>query len=120
MDLQQLGERLQQTRKRLGLTQKDLSTATQLSQTSISRLENGEEVYASVLMTVLSYYQEKISLDYLLSQDFNVTSNHLFFRNMKESRQQLSNQIVRISNSLRLSTQAYIQQLEFLKDSMIG
>ena len=118
MDLKQLGERLQQTRKRLGLTQKDLSTATQISQTSISRLENGEEVYASVLITVLSYYQERVSLDYLLSQDFNVTSNHLFLQNMEESRQQLSNQIQRIANSLSLSTQSFIQQLEILKDSI--
>ena len=120
MDLKQLGERLQQTRKRLGLTQKDLSTATQLSQTSISRLENGEEVYASVLMIVLNYYQERVSLDYLLSHDFNVNSNHLFQRSTEETRQQLSNQILKIANSLKLSTQAYIQQLEFLKDSMLG
>lgn len=118
MDLKVLGERLQQTRKRLGLTQKDLSSATQLSQTSISRLENGEEVYASVLSSVLCYYQQKISLDYLLSQDFDANSIRLFQRNTEEVRQQLSSQILRIANSLTLSTQSFIQQLEFLKDSV--
>lgn len=118
MDLKVLGERLQQTRKRLGLTQKDLSSATQLSQTSISRLENGEEVYASVLSSVLCYYQQKISLDYLLSQDFDANSIRLFQRNTEEVRQQLSSQILRIANSLTLSTQSFVQQLEFLKDSV--
>lgn len=118
MDLKVLGGRLQQARKRLGVTQKDLSTATHLSQTSISRLENGEEVYASVLASVLCYYQQKISLDYLLSQDFDVSNNRLFQPNTEATRQQLSNQIQRIANSLTLSTQSFIQQLEFLKDSL--
>ena len=118
MDSKILGERLKQTRRRLGLTQKDLSTATQLSQTSISRLENGDEVYASVLLSVLCYYQEKVSLDYILSQDFDATSNRLFQRNTEEARQILSNQVQRITDSLKLSSQAYIQQLEFLKDSL--
>lgn len=118
MELKELGERLQQTRKRLGLTQKELSSATQLSQTSISRLENGEEVYVSVLLSVLCFYQKKISLDYLLSQDFDSADNRLLQPCTEETRQKLSNQIQRIANSLTLSTQAYIQQLEFLKDSL--
>jgi len=118
MESKILGERLKQTRRRLGLTQKDLSTATQLSQTSISRLENGDEVYASVLLSVLCYYQEKVSLDYILSQDFDATSNRLFQRSTEEARHILSNQVQRIINSLKLSSQAYIQQLEFLKDSL--
>jgi transcriptional regulator with XRE-family HTH domain len=118
MESKILGERLKQVRRLLGLTQKDLSTATQLSQTSISRLENGDEVYASVLLSVLCYYQKRVSLDYMLSQDFDATSNRLFQRSTEEVRQKLADQIQRITDSLKLSTQAYTQQLEFLKDSL--
>ena len=118
MESKILGERLKQTRRRLGLTQKDLSMATQLSQASISRLENGDEVYASVLLSVLCYYQKRVSLDYMLSQDFDATSNRLFQRSTEEARQKLADQIQRITDSLKLSTQAYTQQLEFLKDSL--
>lgn len=118
MDSKVFGERLQQTRKRMGLTQKDLATATRLSQTAISRLENGEEVYASVLLAVLSYYHDKISLEYLLSQDFDIASDRLLQRNSEETRQHLASQIQRIANSLTLSTQSFIQQLEFLKGAV--
>ena len=60
MDSKILGERLRQIRLMLGMTQKELAWATHLSQPVLSRLENGEEVYASVLLSVLYYYQGKI------------------------------------------------------------
>ena len=53
MDSIILGERLRQIRLMLGLTQKELAEATHLTQPVMSRLENGEEVYASVLLSVL-------------------------------------------------------------------
>jgi len=54
----------------------------------------------------------------MLSQDFDATSNRLFQRSTEEARHILSNQVQRITDSLKLSSQAYIQQLEFLKDSL--
>jgi hypothetical protein len=54
----------------------------------------------------------------MLSQDFDATSNRLFQRSTEEARQKLADQIQRITDSLKLSTQAYTQQLEFLKDSL--
>ena len=60
MDLKVLGERLRMIRKHLGINQQELADATNLTQPAISRLEKGEEVYASTLLAVLSFYQDKI------------------------------------------------------------
>ena len=50
-------------RKHLGIKQQQLAEATNLTQPAISRLENGEEVYSSALLAVLTFYKDKINLD---------------------------------------------------------
>ena len=57
MDAKRLGERLRKIRKQLGITQLQLAEATKLTQPAISRLENGEEIYASGLLAVLEFYR---------------------------------------------------------------
>ena len=57
MELKVLGERLRMIRKHLGINQQELADATNLTQPAISRLEKGDEVYASTLLAVLSFYQ---------------------------------------------------------------
>ena len=89
MDSKILGKRLRQIRLMMGLTQKELATATYLAQPVISRLENGEEVYASVLLSVLYYYQGKVSLDRLFAPDFvaskeKLTPQKMFFLLLNE------------------------------------
>lgn len=88
-DLQILGDRLRQIRKLTGLTQKQLAETTQTSQTAISRLENGEEVNASMLMAILLYFGQTFSLDYIFNEDFDITSHHLRLGTRDEIRQQL-------------------------------
>ena len=50
MELKVLGERLRMIRKHLGINQQELADATNLTQPAISRLEKGDEVYASTLL----------------------------------------------------------------------
>ena len=118
MEPKVLGERLRQIRKRLGITQKELAIATRLSQSAVSRLENGEEVYASVLQTMLLYYHEKISLDFLFCRDFDIDNNRLFNHSVEEIRHIQTEQIQHIADGLQLSTATAIKQLEFLKRTL--
>ena len=118
MDSKVIGERLRQIRKHMGITQKELAESTALSQSAISRLEKGEEIYASVLHHVLLFYHEKVSLDYLFSNEFDINDSRLFIHNAEEIRQIQSEQIQHISESLQLSTASAIKQLEFLKHTL--
>lgn len=93
IDLKILGERLRQLRKQDGLTQSELATAVRTSQTAISRLENGDEIYASVLISIFHYYQERYSLDYLFTDNFDTDHPRLKHRSIEEIRQQLEDLI---------------------------
>lgn len=84
MDARILGQRLRQIRKRLGITQKQLAEATNLTQSVMSRMEKGEEIYASALLSIIYFYQGKINLNYLFSPDFNVESDRLLSYNEGE------------------------------------
>lgn len=89
IDLKILGGRLRLLRKRMGLTQSELAGTLNVSQTAISRLENGDEVYASVLLAVLVYFQEVYSIDYLIRDNFDADSTRLQHRSLDDIRQQL-------------------------------
>lgn len=78
MDLKILGERLRVIRKYLGQSQKQIALATNLTQPVLSRVENGEEVYASALLAILQYYRGKISVDNLLDEKIGEDSQDLF------------------------------------------
>ena len=110
-----LGERLRQVRKHLGITQKQLAVETHLSQSTISRLENGEEVYSSVITTILHYYQQRISIDYLFSKDFDVKSENLNYY----IRDNLRNLIVRhlsiMAEAIDVACDTSLNQINLLK-----
>lgn len=89
IDLKVLGDRLRQIRKQMGLTQKQLAENAHTAQSAISRLENGDEVNASMLMAVLLYYGQTFSLDYIFTKDFDINSHHLRLGTRDEIRLQL-------------------------------
>lgn len=89
VDLRILGGRLRQIRKKHGLTQKNLAQLTNTTQTAVSRLENGEEVNASMLVALLMYFHERYSLDNLFSEDFDINSYRQPPLNREEIRHQL-------------------------------
>lgn len=100
MDLKELGERLQMIRKHLGINQKQLAKATKLSQPAISRLENGEQVYASALLAVFDFYRDKISLDHLLDPDLDTDDETLLYCSRQELRQRLDSRLAAIAHDL--------------------
>ena len=100
MELKVLGERLRMIRKHLGINQQQLADATGLTQPAISRLEKGEEVYASTLLAVLSFYQDKVCLHNLLSPDLGTDSDALLYTSPLEMRQSLNNGLEEIASRL--------------------
>lgn len=100
IDSIELGKRLRQIRKKIGLTQNELAEVTGLRQVSISRLENGDEVYSSVLLEILLYYQPHFNLDYMFDKDFDVNSHHLLRRGPETIRQILFEELDKIKQLL--------------------
>lgn len=119
MDSRILGERLRQIRLMMGLTQKELAAATYLAQPVISRLENGEEVYASVLLSVLYYYQGKISLDRLFSPDFVASKELLVYACREEMLQKLVRQLDLIADTISEANETSLAQIGRLKKEVL-
>ena len=119
MDSIILGERLRQIRLMLGLTQKELAEATHLTQPVMSRLENGEEVYASVLLSVLYYYQGKISLDRLFAPDFIVAKEKLVYANREEMLHKVVRQLNLIADTIDEAKEISLAQINRLKKEVL-
>lgn len=100
MDAKRLGERLRKIRKQLGITQLQLAEATKLTQPAISRLENGEEIYASGLLAVLEFYRYKVSLDYLLDPELCEDNHDLLFCSRYEIRQRIESELAGIVHEM--------------------
>ena len=103
MDAKRLGERLRIIRKHLGIRQQQLAAATKLTQPAISRLENGEEVYSSALLAVLTFYRDKVNLDYLFDPDLNINEPSQVYCNRNEVRQKLDRRLADIAHELEKS-----------------
>lgn len=119
MDSKILGERLRQVRLMLGLTQKELAVATYLAQPVISRLENGEEVYASVLLSVLYYYQGKICLDRLFAPNFIAVKEELMYNSREEMLQKLVHQLNLIADTISEANETSLAQISRLKKEVL-
>ena len=100
MELKVLGERLRMIRKHLGINQQELADATNLTQPAISRLEKGDEVYASTLLAVLSFYQDKICLDRLIATDLDTGQTFQLYEEITNRLDQTKEQIETLRNAL--------------------
>ena len=114
MDLKVLGERLRMIRKHLGINQQELADATNLTQPAISRLEKGDEVYASTLLAVLSFYRDKVCLDHLIATDLDTGQTTQLYASRQEIRQRLSQGLEEISSRLDQTK----EQIETLRNAL--
>ena len=114
MELKVLGERLRMIRKHLGINQQELADATNLTQPAISRLEKGDEVYASTLLAVLSFYQDKVSLDHLIATDLDTGQADQLYSSPQEIRQRLSQSLTEITSMLDQTK----EQIETLRNDL--
>ena len=117
VNLKELGDRLRQLRLYQGLSQKQLAAKLHITQSAVSRLENGEEVHASALLAVLLSYENKVSFDEILSSHFNI--NTLSDHHIKEAtRQLLSRHLDIIKDAINQSNETCLQQLELLQNQI--
>lgn len=100
MDAKRLGERLRMIRKNLGIKQQQLAEAINLTQPAISRLENGEEVYSSAILAVLTFYRDKVNLDYLFDPDLDINEHSQIYCNRNVIHQNLDRQLAEIAQDL--------------------
>ena len=78
---------------------------------AISRLENGEEVYASALLIVLAFYRDKVSLDLLFDPDLDTSDHSPLYCSRHEIHQKHDCQLTDIIRNLENS----LEQIKALK-----
>ncbi|HLT38055.1 MAG TPA: helix-turn-helix domain-containing protein [Enhygromyxa sp.] len=61
--LTQVGQRISARRKQLGMNRAAFAEATNVSESSIARIERGKEVRASTYLAVTGYLQRRYSLE---------------------------------------------------------
>ncbi len=119
MNSKVLGKRLKEIRLQLGLTQKELAAVTQLNQSVISRVENGEEVYASVLLAILHFYQSKISIDNLFAHDFNAQEESQTCLSKKERQQRVIHQLNMLADIINEASETSLAQIDRLRKEIL-
>ena len=117
MDAKTLGDRFRQIRKQLGITQRQLAEVTGLTQSVMSRLENGEEIYASAFVTILDYYYGKINLDFLFAPDFQADS-HRLIPPCNEELQSFRRQLDILADIISTTNETCLAQIETLKKNV--
>ena len=114
-DLKTVGNRLRQIRHFLKLTQNEVAQSTKTSQAAISRLEHGEEVYASVFISIIKYYSTHIDIGCIFNPDFEISPDLLLSSQDKSFKKILSRKIDAIKEELNEAHTTGISHLEFIK-----
>ena len=114
-DLKIVGNRLRQIRHFLKLTQNEVAQSTKISQAAISRLEHGEEVYASVFISIIKYYSTHIDIGCIFNPNFEISPDLLLSSQDKSFKKILSRKIDAIKEELDEAHTTGISHLEFIK-----
>lgn len=114
-DLKTVGNRLRQIRHFLKLTQNEVAQSTKTSQAAISRLEHGEEVYASVFISIIKYYSTHIDIGCIFNPNFKISPDLLLSSQDKSFKKILSRKIDAIKEDLDEAHTTGISHLEFIK-----
>lgn len=114
-DLKTVGNRLKQIRHFLKLTQNEVAQSTKTSQAAISRLEHGEEVYASVFISIIKYYSTHIDIGCIFNPNFKISPDLLLSSQDKSFKKILSRKIDAIKEELDEAHTTGISHLEFIK-----
>lgn len=119
-DLKTVGNRLRQIRHFLKLTQNEVAQSTKTSQAAISRLEHGEEVYASVFISIIKYYSTHIDIGCIFNPNFEISPDLISTSSADSFKKDFSRKIDAIKDELSEANAVCISQLEFLKKLIKG
>ena len=78
IDMKELGRRFKLIRQRLGMTQTEVGKQLNTTQLMICRVEKGENVLSPLLLSLLAFYSQSVSMDYLFSRNFNIDDENEF------------------------------------------
>ena len=117
VDFSKLGPRFQQVRKYFGIDQEEMAEELGMNQAILSKFENGSMVYARVLLDVMSYFRDKIDLNYILqpSDKFSLDDPRAFIITHK----QLSDYSEQVCEEVRKETREKISTLHQEVDDLL-
>lgn len=75
LSLEIVGARFKSLRKHMQLKQSDVANELDILQNTISRLENGDSLSASIFIQMVNYYSEHFLLHNFLSEHFVIIPN---------------------------------------------
>ena len=78
IDMKELGRRFKLIRQRLGMTQTEVGKQLNTTQLMICRVEKGENVLSPLLLSLLAFYSQSVSMDYLFSRNFDIDDENVF------------------------------------------
>ena len=81
---EEIGRRLQEVRKHIGLKQTDVAEQIGVGSLTISRLERGNSVNSSIIFKLLDFYSQYVSLNALFSESFPENTEEAFHNNRIE------------------------------------
>ena len=90
------------------------------SQAAISRLEHGEEVYASVFISIIKYYSTHIDIGCIFNPNFEISPGLISTSSADSFKKDFSRKIDAIKDELSEANAVCISQLEFLKKLIKG
>lgn len=74
-----LGKRLKQIRGVMGYTQAQMAAQVPCDSLTLSRIERGENLMAEKVVAVLAFLSRKVNINYLLSENFDITNEEALF-----------------------------------------
>lgn len=80
IDMKELGRRFKLIRQRLGMTQTEVGKQLNTTQLMICRVEKGENVLSPLLLSLLAFYSQSVSMDYLFSRNFDIDDENVFHK----------------------------------------
>ena len=81
---EEIGRRLQEVRKHIGLKQTDVAEQIGVGSLTISRLERGNSVNSSTIFKLLDFYSQYVSLNALFAESFPENTEEAFHNNRIE------------------------------------
>lgn len=78
VNMEEMGRRFRLVRQKLGYTQTYIGEQVGTSQLMIYRVEKGFHIMAPLFLSLLLFYSKYVSLDALLSKEFDIDDERMF------------------------------------------
>ena len=120
LNLQEIGRRIREVRKFLGLTQVEVSKRLDLTQVSVSRLEKGTDLGSKNLLIFLKFYSEYINIEILFADYFRlVDDDKKIYRKDVIIQSIVPNSLANLKNEMNVEINDFKDKLNNQMDTII-